>query len=97
MVTEAKAERGVSRGGDAAESILQAAMMLFAQKGFAATTTRQIAQQAGVNEVTLFRHFHSKTDLFRRIQEEIRRLYPPLLELDDLSRTGPEEATCGRG
>ena len=67
-------------------------MMLVAQKGFAATTTRQIALEAGVNEVTLFRHHRSKTELFHQILEEIRRLYPPLLVLDDLSRSGPEEA-----
>ncbi|MCH8883486.1 MAG: TetR/AcrR family transcriptional regulator [SAR324 cluster bacterium] len=73
------------------ESILKAAMMLFAEKGFAGTTTRQIAQQAGVNEVTLFRHFRSKTELFNRILEEIQRIYPPLLALDQVGETSPED------
>ena len=73
------------------ESILNAAMMLFAEKGFSGTTTRQIAQQAGVNEVTLFRHFRSKTELFHRILEEIQRLYPPLLALDQVGESSPED------
>lgn len=75
---------------DTDKAILDAAMMMFAEKGFTATTTRQIAQRAGVNEVTLFRHFHSKGELFHRILEEIQRLYPPLMETDALSRAAPE-------
>ncbi|WP_414530647.1 TetR/AcrR family transcriptional regulator [Nodularia chucula] len=37
--------------------ILQAAQKLFASKGFDGTTTRDLAQAAGVAEGTLFRHF----------------------------------------
>jgi len=40
--------------------ILQAAQRLFAAKGFEGTTTRDLAQTAGVAEVTLFRHFANK-------------------------------------
>lgn len=68
------------RPTDTEAAILEAAMMQFAEKGFSATTTRQIAQRAGVNEVTLFRHFRSKQELFHRILEEIQRLYPPLVD-----------------
>ena len=45
------------------EKILDAATQLYAETGFHGATTRQIAQRAGVNEVTLFRHFGSKTAL----------------------------------
>ncbi|HEV8600462.1 MAG TPA: helix-turn-helix domain-containing protein [Gemmatimonadales bacterium] len=45
------------------EKILHAATQLYAETGFRGTTTRQIAERAGVNEVTLFRHFGSKTAL----------------------------------
>lgn len=51
------------------EKILIAATELYAETGFRGTTTRQIAQRAGVNEVTLFRHFGSKTAL---LHEAIR-------------------------
>jgi len=47
------------------EKILQAATQLYSETGFRGATTRQIAQLAGVNEVTLFRHFGSKTALLR--------------------------------
>lgn len=43
--------------------ILKAASRLHGERGFRGTTTRAIAEAAGVNEVTLFRHFASKKDL----------------------------------
>lgn len=45
---------------DTATRVLDAAAALFAEKGYSATTTRAIAQKAGVNEVTIFRRFGSK-------------------------------------
>lgn len=51
------------------DKILKAATELYGETGFRGTTTRQIAQLAGVNEVTLFRHFGSKTAL---LHEAIR-------------------------
>lgn len=40
--------------------ILKAAQVLFARKGYGATTTRDLAKAAGVAEGTLFRHFENK-------------------------------------
>ena len=40
--------------------LLEAAARVFARHGAAGATTRRIAEEAGVNEVTLFRHFGSK-------------------------------------
>lgn len=45
---------------DTETKILQAALKLFAQRGFSGTTTRDLAQAAGVAEGTLFRHFENK-------------------------------------
>ncbi|MCX5754878.1 MAG: helix-turn-helix domain containing protein [Gemmatimonadetes bacterium] len=45
------------------EQILAAAAKLYAEHGFRGTTTRAIAETAGVNEVTLFRIFGSKETL----------------------------------
>ena len=39
-------------------------MQCFSKHGFSASTTREIAHVAGVNEVSLFRNFPSKQDLF---------------------------------
>ena len=44
--------------------ILDAARALFGSTGYSATTTRQIAESAGVTEKALYRHFGTKTGLF---------------------------------
>jgi len=46
--------------------LLGAARALFAAKGFAGASTRDIALKAGVSEALLFRHFGTKAKLFER-------------------------------
>ncbi|MCG8362687.1 MAG: TetR/AcrR family transcriptional regulator [Pseudanabaenales cyanobacterium] len=46
--------------GETQTRILQAARRLFAQRGYGGSTTRDLAEAAGVAEGTLFRHFESK-------------------------------------
>jgi AcrR family transcriptional regulator len=46
--------------------IMDAAMDLFSEKGFKSTTTRSIAEKAGVNELTIFRHFGTKENLLSK-------------------------------
>src|SRR3954451_7648452 len=52
------------------DELLSAAARVYAEAGYRGATTRRIATQAGVNEITLFRHFGSKDAL---IQEAITR------------------------
>jgi AcrR family transcriptional regulator len=47
------------------QRILDATVQLFSERGYDRATTRAIAVLAGVNEVTLFRHFGSKKSLFQ--------------------------------
>jgi AcrR family transcriptional regulator len=54
---------------DTRQRILEAAAQVFAEKGYARATTRALAEAAGVNEVTLFRHFGSKEGLFSAVIE----------------------------
>jgi AcrR family transcriptional regulator len=49
--------------------LVEAAVQLFSRQGFKGTSTRDIAQLAGVNEATLFRYFGKKMDLFRAAAE----------------------------
>lgn len=49
---------------DRREQIIQAALLVFVEKGFSATTTAEIAKAAGISEVTLFRNFASKLEIF---------------------------------
>lgn len=44
-------------------------MDLFSRKGFAGTTTKEIALAAGVSEAIIFRHFKTKRDLYTAIIE----------------------------
>lgn len=47
--------------------ILAVAVRLFSQKGFRGTTTKEIAQAAGVSEAMVFRHFATKEELYAAI------------------------------
>ena len=46
------------------KQIVDSALNLFVEKGYKGTTTQEIAKSAGVSEVTLFRNFDSKKDIF---------------------------------
>lgn len=52
--------------GEARRLLLDAARELFARQDYRATTTREIAEAAGVSEYLVFRHFGSKAGLFRQ-------------------------------
>lgn len=45
------------------QRVFEAAISLFAEKGYASTSTSEIAKEAGVAEGTIFRHFGSKENL----------------------------------
>lgn len=82
---------------DVREQLLEAAVKVFANAGFRGATTRRIAQEAGVNEVTLFRQFGSKEGLILeavlramgRLQDEVvlpEHPVDPAAELLDWTR-----------
>lgn len=50
--------------------ILEAALDVITQEGYAGATTRQIAAVAGINEVTLFRRFGNKQNLLNAVVEQ---------------------------
>lgn len=49
---------------DRRAQIIDSAMKLFVVNGYNATTTASIAEEANISEVTLFRHFSTKEELF---------------------------------
>jgi AcrR family transcriptional regulator len=53
------------------QKLTQAALSLFLTQGVSLTTTRQIAEAAGVNEATLFRNFGNKYGLLLAMFQEI--------------------------
>lgn len=76
----------MTSGLSTSDKLLSAAIDLMAEKGYHATTTKEIAAAAGVNEVTLFRHFGSKQKLleaaFDRYHygDEMTKLFKEKLE-----------------
>lgn len=56
---------------DRRQQILEVASGIFARKGYEGATTREIAEEAGVNEALLFRHFPSKESLYWTMLEEL--------------------------
>ena len=60
-------------GMDVRERLLQAAVRVFEESGSRGATTRRIAAEAGVNEITLFRHFGSKSALLSEALAEANR------------------------
>ncbi len=47
--------------------ILETSLKLFSKKGYLGATTKEIAKDAGIAEITLFRHFPSKEKLFEDV------------------------------
>jgi AcrR family transcriptional regulator len=49
-------------------AIIKAVRRVFAEKGFDGTTTRELAEAAGVSEALLFKHFPNKEALYSAMQ-----------------------------
>ena len=60
------------RRAERREQILSAATRAFARAGFAATSLDDLATEAGVTRVILYRHFESKADLYRAVLRRAR-------------------------
>jgi AcrR family transcriptional regulator len=74
---------GRMAGEERRQQLVRVAMKLFSQRGFRGTTTKEIAQAAGVSEAMVFRHFATKEELYAAI-------------LDDKAGTGEIELMCER-
>src|SRR5579871_128125 len=73
-----------SKRMDAADrrtAIVEVATPLFARRGFAGTTTKEIAEAAGVSEALLFRHFPTKAALYEEILQIGCQGDPDLIQL----------------
>jgi AcrR family transcriptional regulator len=71
-----------SKHGPTRDYILDAAVQVMHTLGLANTTTREIAQAAGLSEAALYKHFEDKTDLFLCVlRERLPDLFAALREL----------------
>ena len=69
------------------QNIIDAAMELVVERGYTATTTKDIAKRAGVNECTIFRKFKGKKEIVLQAMEQ-KRWYPDLEPEDFKNETG---------
>jgi AcrR family transcriptional regulator len=87
----ATAARSGRRGERTADRILDAAEAVFAERGFAGTSLRDVAERVGVRAPSLYNHFDSKEALYAAVLE---RAVGPLLALlaDAAAGRGPRDS-----
>jgi AcrR family transcriptional regulator len=74
------------KGEQTAERILDAAEALFAERGYAGTTLRDVAAAVGLRNPSLYNHFPSKESLYAAVLE--RGIGPVLAALADFAAHG---------
>ncbi len=72
--------RAVKKKGDASKSILVAAEELFAARGFAAVSVRDIAERADVNKALVFYYYDNKANLLRKVLDQYYAAHAAALE-----------------
>ena len=76
-----------SKGERTAERILDAAEALFAERGYAGTTLRDVATEVGLRTPSLYNHFESKESLYAAVLERgIRPVFEVLSEVVEARR-----------
>ena len=60
--------------GNSKETIIREALKLFAEKGFAAVSMRDLAEAAGISASTIYHYYDSKQALFRDMIREANEL-----------------------
>src|SRR5437773_7874928 len=65
---------------DRRAAIIKAVQRVFAEKGFDGTTTRELAEEAGVSEALLFKHFPNKEALYSAMQTSCCKAKDPAIE-----------------
>ena len=79
-----KIQRGERLSGENRRAqIIDVALTLFAEKGFAGTRTREIAEVAGISETLIFQHFKTKDDLIRASMASLLHPHPITGELKE--------------
>jgi AcrR family transcriptional regulator len=74
-------------------AIIDAAIELFAERGFRGVTTRELAAAVGVSEPVLYQHFPSKKDIYAAIIEATmdRGYYEALEGLSQMANSASDE------
>ena len=90
-------QRQPRRERDTRRQILDASLRLFSEHGFARTTVRDIARNAGITDAAIYYHFASKQDLLEALFEE-KGIVPALQELEQAAgELAPRDALLSIG
>jgi AcrR family transcriptional regulator len=73
-----KPKRKRMKADERRQEIIRAAMEVFARNGFGGSTTREIAENAGISEAMIYSHFRNKEDLYTAIIDEKLQESEPL-------------------
>jgi len=73
-----KPKRKRMKADERRQDIIRAAMEVFARNGFGGSTTREIAENAGISEAMIYSHFRNKQDLYTAIIDEKLQESEPL-------------------
>jgi AcrR family transcriptional regulator len=80
---------------DAAGRLQQAALELYAERGYEQTTVAEIAERAGLTERTFFRHFADKREVLFRGSEQLQELIVDAVDAAPASATPIEAIAAG--
>lgn len=86
------AAKRTRRGPQTRKQILDASLRLFSERGFARTTVRDIAHEAGITDAAIYYHFQSKREVLEALVEE-RGFVAGLQELERVSADLPLRET----
>ncbi|HVX68128.1 MAG TPA: helix-turn-helix domain-containing protein [Mycobacteriales bacterium] len=67
-----KADKRAAQAAETRDALLAAARDLFGQQGYAATSTEEIVERAGVTKGALYHHFSDKLSLFKAVFEQVQ-------------------------
>jgi AcrR family transcriptional regulator len=87
-VTPPDRRRQLLRRPERRQTLISAAARAFARSGFAATSLDDVAAEAGVTRVLIYRHFDSKADLYRAVLDDVSQRL--LQETGGPNRLGPD-------
>lgn len=77
-------------GKERRAQIIDAALSLFADKGFNGTKTKHIAEKAGTSEALIYRHFKTKEDLYRTALGELLDTHSVSIDCDEAIKNGDD-------
>ena len=90
-MTEVIADKKMTKGERTAQRILDVSERLFAQKGYAGTSLREVAAEVGIREPGLYRHFKNKEELYQQVLERALRpladTMDNMLSIDEIDRS----------